>query len=316
METEVARPETVSGCSKYKIPLIIAAIVLALVVVCVAAVLILWKAGLLPFLPFFGPKQVLPGLMPQDASVYISVDPQLEDLAGFQRLVQIYGDIEQVQEAIDDFTEEMKEETDISFDEDVKPWLGGEAGFAITSIDQVLRDEDPVFILGATTRDVKASDAFLQKVKQQMEADGYTVSKKAYQNVAYYAQEAKEEWETPMFFGTVKRAVIMTSEEGEMEKVIDLAKGGEGSLAESEAYIEMVEALPAGSAAYMFMDMQALLEALPEEMEGQFGFQQLDFSADAFHAMGMALNFDLEASSSTLPSPLTPRNCRSAPSSA
>lgn len=289
-------PQPASGPQKSKTPLIVGAVAGVVVLCCIcliAAVLLAKYTDVLSFLPFFGPKWSASKIVPADTGFLTSVNPSVENLAGFKHLSDVYGDIPEIQEALDDFLAEMEAESGITFESDIKPWLGQEVALAIPDLEAAMGGQEPEIVLAVATRDRRDSDAFLEKLRQYLVSDGYVVSEATYNGVTYYVQETKSEWETPALFGTVNDFVILATGASAMENVIDVAQGDAESLAKNETYTRLVDALPEEAVALMFYDMQGMMDALlrdsgvelPPEAAGQL---------EAFQAMGMSVSLDTE----------------------
>ncbi len=273
---------------------VILGVAIAVVVLCAVCVVALLP--LRQYLPFLRPEQAAPKLMPVDTALFASVNPNVQDLAGFKHLADVYGDLSEVKDASDDFSKEVEGELGISFKEDVMPWLGPEVALAITNIEALTEGADPEVIIAAATKDTRASDAFLEKLRAYLRDQGYNILEETYQGVVYYVQEVKYQWETPFVFGTVKKFVILTTDESMVEGVIDAAQGRADALAKNERYTELVAALPGDSVAYLFFDMQEMIQASLQDLEDtgvelpQGTYQQLE----ALQSWGLALDLDEE----------------------
>lgn len=295
MEPQESYPERAPREGRSKTPLIIGGVLLGAVCLCAVVILTLYLTGVLELLPFFGTKEVAASLMPADTAIYLSLDPHLEDVAGYQYLAEIYGDVNQVTDAVDEGLAEMEEELGISYEEDIKPWLGPEVGLGITGMAEAAdQGDDPIVILVAVTRDKKASDAFLEKMRAGMEADGETVSERTVEKITYYVREAEGDWDTPVVFGAVKKAVVLTSDEDAMVGLINRASGEGEALADQETYQELLQALPAGTAAYLFMDAQEVSRASMAGAEAELQMEAPGLAPfESYQAIGMAINLDL-----------------------
>jgi len=279
---------------KSKAPLIIAIVAAAalLCIVCVVGVVLASQ-----YLPFLAPERAAARLMPADTAFFTSINVDIEDaLLGYKHLDEVYGDIPEFEGALDDFLDQLEDELDISYKDDVKPWLGPEVAIAIGNMKDLFEGEEPVIIIAAATRDTRASDAFLEKMVESLEDQDYDVGEETYQDVAYYVAEPENDWETPMVFGTVKKHLILTTYERIMEKVIDVAKGDSDSLADKERYTKLVGALPDDAVACMFFDMEDLAKAGLQGLESE-GFdlpRESSEQLEAFQAFGLALSLDTE----------------------
>ncbi len=295
MESEESCPVEEPSKGRSKAPWIIGAVVLGVVAILVLILLILYLTGILDLLPFFGPKEVAPGLMPVGTAIFVSVNPHLEDVAGYQYLAGIYGDIDQVSDGIDEGLADIEEELGISYQEDVRPWLGTEAGLGITGMtDSMETGEDPIVMVVADSDDKEASDAFLQKLRSNLEADGDAVAEREVDGTTYYLREAEGDWDTPLAFGAVKKTVVLTNDEEAMVGIINRAAGEGEGLADQTIYQELVEALPTGTAAYVYMDAQQIARVSYAEAEAELQLAAPGLAPlDGYKAIGLAVNLDL-----------------------
>lgn len=234
-----------------------------------------------------------PKLLPADTVFFALINPEMQGLAGFEHLTEVYGDISGIEGALDEFLDEMETELGISFRDDIKPWLGSEVVIASTDAEALIEGDEPVIVIAATTRDTQASDAFLEKLRERLEDQSYAVEEETYKDVTYYVQQVKNDWETPLVFGAGMEFVVLTTDKDAMEDIIDVGQGDAAALADSEHYTSLVDALPREAAAYIFFDMEDVVKAglrdsgteLPEETSEQL---------EAFEALGMAVSLDQE----------------------
>ncbi len=275
---------------KSKKPLIIGvAGALLLCCVCVVAVVLLATyTDILSFLPFLGPKWAASKIMPADTGFFASINPGVEDLAGYQHLAEIYSDIPQVEDAIEELEDALEDELGITFEEDIKPWLGPELAFAITNLEDTLDGENPIVVMAAATRDREASDAFLEEIREYLEDEDYDVEEETYKDVTYYVEE-----DTPMAFGTVGNYVILATDVDAIEDVIDTSKGDADPLSENESYTELVDALPEDAVAHVFYDMRNVMDIMLEETDFELPEETTE-QFEAFKTFGMALSLDTE----------------------
>jgi hypothetical protein len=269
-----------------------------LCVVCVVAVILAR-----PYLPFLGTKLAAPKLMPADTAFIISINVDIGDVAGFKHLAEVYGDIPDIEDGLDDFLEQMEDELDISYQDDIKPWLGPEVTMAVFDMESVFEGEEPAVVMSVVTRDTKASDAFLGRVLDALEDQGYDVEEETYQGIDYYAAWPENDWDTSLFFGTVNKSVILAVDQDAFEDIIDVSKGDSDSLAENKRYSKLMDALPGDAVAHMFFDMEAWTQTFLQDLKQggvyselelpEEAFEQLE-TLEAFQAFGLALSLDKE----------------------
>lgn len=295
MAYQESLPESEPKVGRSKVPWVIGGILAGSLCICAVVLLVLYLTGVLELLPFFGTQEVAATLMPADTAIYLSLDPHLEDVAGYQYLAGIYGDIEGVTDAVDEGLAQMESELGVSYQEDIKPWLGPEVALGVTGMAEAAdQGGEPTVTLVAVTKDKKASDAFLEKMRAGLEAQGETVSERTVEKTTYYVREAGGDQDTPVVFGAVKKAVVLTSDENAMVGLINRASGQGEALADQETYQKLLQALPAGTAAYLFMDAQEVSRASMAGAEAEFQMEAPDLAPfESYQAIGMAVNLDL-----------------------
>jgi len=289
--------ESTQAPTQSKKPLIIIAIVAAVLLlccICIAATGLLVKyTDVLAFLPFFGAKQSAAKIMPADTALFVSFDPDVRDSAGYKHLAEVYGDAFEDQETIEEVEDSLLDEYDISFEDDILPWLGPELGMALTDLDDLPEGGEPNVAFVAESRDRGASDAFLEKLRESLEDQDYEVDEETYEDVTYYVQEVESEWETPMVFGSVGNFVVLATDPSIMEEIIDTHKGESDSLASNEIYNELVGKLPSDASAIFFYDMQDFADLAMEDTGVELSGDIAD-TLEAYKAFGIAISLDTE----------------------
>jgi len=271
---------------------IIAAIAAVVVVAVVAVVLLVVK----PWAGFVTGQREAAKFMPPDTGFYSSVSMDLQNMAGFKHLTDIYGDRSEVQQALQDLEGELKDTFDVTFKEDIKPWLGPEIAFGVTDLGKTLEGETPAVVVAAATRDRKASDAFLGKIMAALEEQGYAVGEETYAKVDYFAAQPEGKYDPPLIFSTVKGYVVITTDKNALQDVIDARSGQGEALAENEYYTNLVKALPAKAVAYTFLDFADLLDTGQEAVQEGLGSSGIELpretwkQLEAYKGVGLALD--------------------------
>ncbi len=285
---------------KRKTPLIIGGVAGVIVLCCVALIVVggvLYALGV--FDALFAPQQATARIMPADTGLYSVIDPSAANSEGFQHLSEIYSDV--LDDAgVNDQIDNAEDEFGISFEKDVQPWLGSEMSLAIPNLEDASGGE-PIVVLAAVTRDRKASDAFLEKLKESLEDKDYDVEEETYNGVTFYVQQVNNDWETPLVFGTVDNVVVLTTDVDAMKDIIDTQQGKGDSLVKNERYTELKKALPKNAFVTMFIDVQDLVPAMEDSSSvglstGLFGLPA-GLSGDqieAYETAGLAITLDKE----------------------
>jgi hypothetical protein len=255
-----------------------------ILICCIALIIIgaiLGATGVLGGL--FGSKQATAQVMPADTGFFTSIDPSTLNSEGFAHLADAYEDAikdAEVEEALEDAEDELG----ITFEDDVRPWLGSEVSIGIPNLGKAAEGDDPIVVLAAVTRDRKASDAFLEKLRESFEDEGYDVDEETYNGVTFYEQQVDDEYETPTVFGTVGNVVVVTTGVDAMEDVIDTQQGKSDSLAKNPKHADLRQALPNNASMYMFFNIEDIAPVV-EETEAGVSEEQLE----GYENVGMAV---------------------------
>jgi hypothetical protein len=274
------------------IGLIIAAI--AAVVVVIVVVVVLWLLGVFSG----GGVPVTPQAMPDKVGFFATARVDIEGLAGFKHLSEIYRDIPEFDDQWDEMLDSFEDQTGMNFDEDIKPWLGGEVAVGLTDLESAIGGSygtQPGVVIVLTSRNNKAADEFLVKFRDYMEEENdYNFSEEEYDRVTYYYAEPESEWDRPPVFGRINNYVVITTDQDMMEDTIDAVHGKRDSLAEDKEYSRVLQALPRGAVAYavypdfgdtMRQGVESSYTELPAEAADQI---------EAIQGMGMAVSLDKE----------------------
>lgn len=274
--------------TKSKAPLLIGIAILLIIVVIAVAVLIV-------FLPFLGGKPEAPGLMPADTTIYAFVKADLGDLAGFKHMAEIYGDIREVEDVLDDLEDELDDEMDITWKDDIQPWLGTEMAIAFSDL-EFEGYEEPTFVVMAQTRNKSASNDFVEKVVEYFDDEDWDVDQDSYEGVDYYVLDSGYDYDPTLYLGTVKGFLVLASDEDAMEDVVDASKGRVDSLEDNERFNGVMSALPSDAVAYAVVDVEELMadamDAIEQELEYDTGIslpREITDLYETFGAYGLAL---------------------------
>jgi hypothetical protein len=226
-------------------------------------------------------------MMPADTPIYMSLSLNLQNQAGYQNLKKFYLDNPDVKKALDDAKANATKESDLDYDKDILPWLGTEAGVAVFNIPETGSGENPDVLIAVGTRDVKASEAALEKLRaKQAESNGKPFEQGTHEGVTYWFQKSDNGSDTyiSVFNGFV---VLATSEETLFGAIDRVKKGGE-SLATSQAYQATLAELPKNGVFFTFIDWTTLADiVMKSNTSTQLTPEQLA-QLKAFQTVGLA----------------------------
>lgn len=184
--------------------------------------------------------------MPADAAVYIHVDLKEVNSAEMQKIVaafQTASGQEDTEVSSNAIQQELANTLDVSYEEDIKPWLGDQMGFALFDV-----GSDGFSGLGLTqylgaieSKNDAAADAFVAKVAANAESNGDTVTTVDYQGSQIYVMEGFVETRAITRVGSL---VFIADSADSIQTLAAL--NASDSLASLEAYKRSVGALPGG----------------------------------------------------------------------
>lgn len=225
-------------------------------------------AGVMGYRMFFGASHdEAVALVPEDALVYgnVFLDPSIDQKRAIGDLLEKFPQAPSADEArnqLVDLFDKGLAEIDMSFDEDVDPWLGDQiAGFLMTPNDliaaqpsdaAVLEQNAPVAAFLVASDDDEAALAFIDEAASRGDK-GFT--EKSYEGIDYKVSESDGN-----AVGIVDGYVVVGSEPG-LKAVVDTS-GGEPNLSDNETYADTIDRLTEDRLATVYFDGRKLTEAL------------------------------------------------------
>jgi hypothetical protein len=268
-----------------------AGILLALILcVCVLGIIgFIYREPLLALLGF-GPSQKVARMLPEGTQFYASINPNLQNVAGYQNLKKLYLDNPDIQALSDEFKADMKEETGITFEDDIKPWLGTEVVMAVPDLAGTIKDSSsvPPFVIAAQTTNQEASDNFISKILAKAAEDGEAFTEEVYQNVTLHIREDQFSDET-VVITTFDDFVFLTSRDTLIKDMIDKARGksDQPSLADSARFKRITGELPSEAVVTMYVASASIFDAFLEESAFELP-EESTKDLEAFEAVAMA----------------------------
>lgn len=226
-----------------------------------------------------GTSDVLIAKVPADTLAYATVylDPAAGQKINVARLAEKFPALrgEGLAGSLDELMDAALEGTDMSFANDIQPWMGSQAAVII-----VMDGDAPGVALLVDSRDDDAANKALDEIRQSdgqgegTEYEGTTVWDAGSSSVAMV--------DGTVVFGDTVRIV---------ERIIDTANGGEG-LSSVDAYSETARTLPKQRLASAFVNGPEVVNAISSQMTTSdlSADQQLLSSLKAFQGIGMTLS--------------------------
>ncbi|WP_307399129.1 DUF3352 domain-containing protein [Desulfofundulus luciae] len=216
---------------KPKTPWIIAGVAGCVLLIAVIALIV-------RFLPFLKPAYAA-AIAPAETDLFFAINPDLKQVKNFNRIKEIYESIPEVKRALNDLKSKLKEEAEIDFEEDVKPWLGKEAALIIPDAFSLTNDSSPPFVIAVASKNKKKTEAFMEKLRQGEERRrGTTFEEKIYKDVKVTVEKNTS---SPLVYALVKDFLILSDDENLVCQTIDRIKEkNKQSLSNSENYKEVM----------------------------------------------------------------------------
>jgi hypothetical protein len=240
MQSEAANPETppaepqepkkTTGISKWILIAGCGFLLLLAVVV----------AGVLIFSGLFSGKDPIAAVVPNDALVYMSVDlvkTQSEDVNHIVNILQAMSD-EKQQTLVETLDETLQQELNLSFTNDVLPWLGRHASVAVTEGDLANGDVKFMFIMETTNKG--KADEFITKFTAALDQNqGRAFDESEKDGVKIYTSGTGSD---AMAIARSGKFVYLGNSEDAILKSISLQNSD--ALSKSAAYQATLESLP------------------------------------------------------------------------
>ena len=195
---------------------------------------------------------------PADTMAYgwVTLAPGHGQLSDMQDMWERFNEFRDFRRLIDEWQDDIAEETGIDFESDVMPWIGPEIGAAVIEADMSSWDDTTVAVT-AGVRDREAAAAFLVKWREYMtedlDADFAAGSHRGYNTwvdeSAYQAYALTDEW------------LVLATDEKTLHDILNRIDGDEGgSLADDENFKAAQAALPERRFSSMYLDYDQALE--------------------------------------------------------
>jgi hypothetical protein len=264
----------------------------------------------------FQGQREIPKLVGDDTQIYLSLTPNLSAVQGVQRLKSAYPQlfIEQDSSNLDEALDELM---GVKFKDDVQPWLGAEMAIAVnglkgipagrsdgplseSSAEEATKDAKVAIILAAS--DSAKAQAFLDKQRTNREGKSQKFDKSEHNGVTIYQQQDSDQ--SPIAaFAMVQGYVVFASDAQTINAMLDRGSSSTSALADSARFKGVLDSLPKGAIAYMYLDgvsmggmvdsmMQASLDELPDAQRGQLEDQLSNLKP--WQGLGLSISVDPE----------------------
>jgi hypothetical protein len=227
-------------------------------------------------------------LLPEKTEFYTSFTPNIQALPGYDNLKAAYLDNPDVQAALDKFEAGMKDEANITYEADIKPWLGQEVVIAMTDLSSLMNDNfaEPEIIMAAQTANKEMSDKFIAKLVDEAAKDERPFTDELYQEVTLHVRaEGKEK----LIVATFNDLVVITNQDKLMKEMINRAQGknDQPSLADNLQFQKALAQLPPGTVVTLYIDTTSFFDNILDQSEVEISTEQAN-DVRAFQSLAMA----------------------------
>lgn len=257
-------------------------------------------------------KSTIPELVGADTQIYITFQPSLSDIPNIQRLQAAYPNL-----FIDDpnsqVSENLEDEFNINFKEDILPWVDKEVAVAVTGISEYMLEggtlygdfssevaDDADLTLIIASRDDKQAQAFLDKLRNNNQK-GATFNEIEYQGTKIVEISSEEE-QLLKAYALLKGNVVFSSKVDLVKAVIDRAKSGENTLKDNPDYQDLRASLPENAIAHIYVNGALLRGLMSSSLEESLDSvppsqaQQIEDQLEIIKALnGFGLSVSIEA---------------------
>lgn len=215
--------------------------------------------------------------MPPTTQLYVGINPLGANPTQWQEIAQAFEtsanntEAEVVQDDVQDEIDFVQDDLGIDFATDIAPWVGQYYGGGILDmrLDDFGEIESMSWVIALETRDRDESDAFLLRLTQDLEDEGYTdrFSQLDFQGITIYESDSPSDFDQ-LAFARHDNLVFMSNG---FEGIRDAITAQEGdSLADMAAYEDVLSALPRQRVLTFYADPVQLGDSLPR------GFVEID----------------------------------------
>jgi hypothetical protein len=259
---------------------------LALIALCVVIAL-----GIFGWMYFFGSKDPIAAVVPNSSLVYMKVDFLQSQSEKFNEIVPIFQGIADVEKRpfADALDEAMRDELNLSFKEEIAPWMGQYGGLAITEGDVASGDVKAMFIM--ETRNKKRTDDFLPKFISALEnARDIKFEKKEVDGVTLYVYQSEYQPRNDMIVARSGSLVYLSNSEDAVLQSINLKSSD--SLANSSKYKDALAALPKNSMTTIYVNGDNISDYL-SSISNNFNSPSVDqFANNSVSALALSASIE------------------------
>ena len=250
--------------------------IIGVLVIAIIAVGALAYFGIIPIPGLGGSKpENTAQYFPDDVLAYswMTLNPGGGQRAEMLDIWDRFDELDGFHDAVQDLLEELREETDIDFEEDILPWIGPDMSAALLDIGSF--DPSAVAIVGV--RDASAAADFMDLLIDYGEEEGSDFIDDSEGDFDVWLEEDGDG-----AFALSNKWLVVASDEDALFDTLDMISGDGGkSLADNPNFQEAQAALPGRRFASVYADVEGMVDEFGSAFGGA-GFGMMTAGVDPF----------------------------------
>lgn len=226
--------------------------VVLLLVIAASGVIYYWGDLLSGFIGL-SPQRQAAELLPAETELYVGIGLSLneQNQAGYENLKKLYLEQPDIQSKIEEAKQYLAE-LDIDFKKDVLTWIGTELAFAVPTVKQ---EGESGYLFAVATWNSWGAKSFIDKQFYRLSVESGTLyEQKEYKGVNYWFLAAPNQLGEQAAATVLNQFVVISNSEETLKRVIDVGQAGENTLAQSQRFESVFEALPAHGVLFGFFE--------------------------------------------------------------
>lgn len=255
-----------------------------------ALILIILLLALDPFGLFGGGMTSMAKSAPADTEAFMAVD--LKSMTSKDAMATITAftragdsDIQSQEDLLNELDDMLDENLDVTFTEDIQPWIGQYAGISINGLYD--DDYDTDIVISLQVRNTAKAKEFIEKLKSGYERNNDAEFDSITYNGVTIDVGTSYDYDL-ISIALSGKVLLIASNEDAIKDAIDAQKGN--SLAKSADYQKLAKALPKDKSFFVYAGAQSLMNQLEDESDLSYYFSG-DVNTNMIKAMAASISF-------------------------
>lgn len=215
------------------------------------------------FAPFLGKRDIIAAHMPANSTVYLQLDLNAFNSTGMQEIIAAFQQASGAEPVEGEaWQDAFLTDLEVSYEEDIQPWLGSQLGVAVMGDEAGGADafgvNSPTTLLVIESKNNGAADAFVNKVVDNAEANGDTVTTVDHQGITIYVREP--EFGTGGALARLGNLVFFADSADTLQTYLNLSAAD--SLANDANFKKVVGQLPGTRLGTFYMNFGSYMDFL------------------------------------------------------